>query len=149
MAPSGGTFPIDLATRIIRIGITNELKTSSIGIPMPYARCMPKIPKNAFHGLHVCFLGVCLEASTHANTKHDIGPRCGKVKQRTDHRTVKSLVYWFTSLIKVEMPISCHRGLAWFAILHLEALEKVLSIFFLTNKGAFIKLLDLKSKKEG
>jgi hypothetical protein len=28
-----------------------------------------------------------LKASTHAHTKHDIGPRCGKVQQATNYRS--------------------------------------------------------------
>src|SRR6185295_4739823 len=46
------------------------------------------------------------------------------------------------------MPIGSHRSLDWFCIFYTKFLQDILHIFILTHKGAFLELLDLKSKKE-
>jgi hypothetical protein len=91
---------------------------------------------------------VGLKPSTHTNTKHDIGPRCGKIKKRTDHRMVKLLVNRFTSLILVEMSIGRHWSLDRLTIIHLELPEDIISVLLLMNESPFLQLLDLKPKEE-
>jgi hypothetical protein len=45
------------------------------------------------------------------------------------------------------MPICSHRSLDGFGILHSKLLENILNILCLTNEGALLELLDLKSKE--
>jgi hypothetical protein len=45
------------------------------------------------------------------------------------------------------MPISSHGCLDGFAILHPKLLEYVLNVLCLTDEGALLELLDLKSKE--
>ena len=61
---------------------------------------------------------------------------------------IENLVNRFTSLIKVEMPISWHWSLDRLAIIHLEFLENILCILFLMDESPFLQLLDLKPKEE-
>jgi hypothetical protein len=96
----------------------------------------------------VRFLRVGLKLSTHTNIKHDIGPRCGKIKKRTNHRVVKLLVNRFTSLIQVEMSICRHWSLDRLTIIHLELLENIIIVLLLMNESPFLQLLDLKPKEE-
>jgi hypothetical protein len=39
-----------------------------------------EIPKNSFNSAKMSFLRILLKSSTHTDTKHDIGPRCGKIQ---------------------------------------------------------------------
>jgi hypothetical protein len=57
------------------------------------------------------------------------------------------LIYGFTSRVEVEMPISSHRCLDGFAILHPKLLKYILYVFCLADEGALLELLDLESKK--
>ena len=125
----------------------------------------PKRSKLAPLGYHKPMLGVCLRyrrilftaercdsfglAWKRAHTKHYIGPRCGKVKQRPYHRTIKRLINRFTVHIQVEMPIGCHGCLDWLALIHLEILQDIFSILFLMDECPFLQLFDLKTKEEG
>jgi hypothetical protein len=45
------------------------------------------------------------------------------------------------------MPIGSHRSLDGFDILHFKLLENILNVLCLANEGAFLELLDLKSKE--
>jgi hypothetical protein len=45
------------------------------------------------------------------------------------------------------MPICSHGNLDGFVILHSKLFENILNILYLTNEGALLELLDLKSKK--
>jgi hypothetical protein len=45
------------------------------------------------------------------------------------------------------MPICSHGCLDGFGILHYKLIEYVLSVLSLTNEGALLELLDLKSKE--
>src|SRR6266536_319889 len=61
---------------------------------------------------------------------------------------VNILVNRFAILSQVKMFTSRHGCSHTFAFLHVELLEKVLSILCLRNKGTFLSLLDLQTKKE-
>ena len=89
-----------------------------------------------------------LKSCTHANIKHDVGPRCGQIKQTPNHGSIRLLVNRIAALIKIKMSICSHRCLDRFSILHTKFLQYILHIFRLTHKCAFLELLDLKSKKE-
>jgi hypothetical protein len=45
------------------------------------------------------------------------------------------------------MPICSHRSLDGFGILHSKLFENILNVLCLANEGAFLELLNLKSKK--
>src|SRR6185437_14821378 len=95
-----------------------EVLLRSTRLPAKSESEYPKRSKLAPLGYHkpmlrVCLryrriLWVCLKAGTQAHTKHYIGPRCGKVKQRPYQRTIEGLINRFTVHIQVEMPIGCH-----------------------------------------
>src|SRR6185437_8839356 len=67
-------------------------KLAPLGVPQAYARGVLEIPKDPIHSREVRFIWVSLKAGTQAHTKHYIGPRCGKVKQRPYHRTIEGLI---------------------------------------------------------
>ena len=46
------------------------------------------------------------------------------------------------------MPICWHWSLDGLGIFHVKLLEHVFNVLYLTDEGAFLELLDLKSKKE-
>jgi hypothetical protein len=45
------------------------------------------------------------------------------------------------------MPICAHRSLDGFGIIHSKPLENILNVLCLSNEGALLELLDLKSKE--
>jgi hypothetical protein len=51
------------------------------------------------------------------------------------------------SYVEVEMPINSHVSLDGFGILHSKLLENILNVLSLADEGAFLELLDLKSKE--
>jgi hypothetical protein len=92
--------------------------------------------------------GCNLESYTHTHTKHDIGPRCTKVKQRTNHVAIYLLINRCAAHIKIKMTVSAHGGLNGLCIIHTKLLEYVISVLSLTYKCPIFDLLDLKSKKQ-
>jgi hypothetical protein len=89
-----------------------------------------------------------LESCTHTHTKHDITPRCTKVKQRSSHGAIYCLINRCAAHIKIKMTISAHESLDGLCIIHTKLLEYVTSILYLANENLIFNLLDLKSKKE-
>jgi hypothetical protein len=92
--------------------------------------------------------GCGLESCTHTHTKHDIGPRCTMVKQKSNHGAIYLLINLCVTYINIKMIISAHGSLDGLCIIHIKLLEYVTSILRLANKGSIFNLLDLKSKKE-
>ena len=85
---------------------------------------------------------------THAHAKHNIRPRCTKIKQRANHGTVYLLIHILPKMIRMKIDGSGNRRLATLGILKLESLEHVTSVLGLIDEGAFSQLFDLKTKKE-
>jgi hypothetical protein len=79
---------------------------------------------------------------------HDIGPRCTKINQRSNHGVIYLLTNRCAAHIKIKMIISAHGSLDGLCIIHTKLLEYVKSILRLANEGPIFDLLDLKSKKE-
>jgi hypothetical protein len=57
------------------------------------------------------------------------------------------MIYKFTFCVEIEMPICSHGCLDGFDILHSKLVEYVLNVLSLADEGAFLELLDLKSKE--
>jgi hypothetical protein len=92
---------------------------------------------------------VCgLESCTHTHTKYDIGPRCTKVKQKSNHGTIYLLINRCVAQIKIQMTISAHGSLDRFCLVHIKLFKYVMCVLGLANEGPFLDLLDLKSEKE-
>jgi hypothetical protein len=91
---------------------------------------------------------VCgLESCTHTYTKHDIGPRCTKVKQRSNQGAIYLLINRCAIHIKIKMTIGAHGSLDGFCLIHAKLLTYVMCILCLANEDPIFDLLDLKSKK--
>jgi hypothetical protein len=54
------------------------------------------------------FFWISLKSCTHAHTKHNIRPRCTKVKEGSYHGAIYLLIHILSSLIKVKMSIGWH-----------------------------------------
>jgi hypothetical protein len=92
--------------------------------------------------------GCGLESCTHTHTKHDIGPRCTKVKQGSNHVAIYLLINRCVTQIKIKMTISAHGSLDGLCLIHVKLLEYVTCVLGLANESPLFGLLDLKSKKE-
>src|SRR5207237_323365 len=121
----------------------------TFGVPQAKTRGVSKVSKDSFNSLFMGFFRISLIASTHAHTKHYIGPRSGKVKKTTNHGAIKLLVCGFTLQIGFNLPIGSHWGFDFLAILYAEALEEVMNILLLMYEYAILHLLDLKTKEHG
>jgi hypothetical protein len=88
-----------------------------------------------------------LKSCTHIHTKHDIGSRCTKVKQRFNHRAIYLLINRYATHIKIKMTNSAYVSLNGLCLVHAKLLEYVTSILRLANESPILDLLDLKSKK--
>src|SRR6185312_17541820 len=96
----------------------------------------------------MAFLRISFKSCINAHTKHNIRPRCTKVKQRSNHGAIYLLIHRFSIFIKIEMSIHGHRCLDWFSIGHVKLLEHITCILGLTYESSFLQLLDLKTKEE-
>jgi hypothetical protein len=96
----------------------------------------------------MAIFGCVLKSCTHTHTKHDIGPRCTKVKQRFNYGAIYLLINRCVTHIKIKMNISSHGSLDGLCIIHIKLLQYVTSIHRLANEGSIFDLLDLKFKKE-
>ena len=94
------------------------------------------------------FFRISLKSCTHGHTKHNIGPRCTKVKEGSNHGAIYLLIDVLSSLIKVKMSISWHRCLDRLSFVHVKLLQHVIGVLGLSYERAILELLDLKSKKE-
>src|SRR6185503_222128 len=95
------------------------------------------------------FFWISLKSCTHAHTKHNIGPRCTKVKKGSNHGAIYLLIHGLTIFIEIEMPIGWHGSFDGLGIFHVKLLEHILDVLGLTNESAILELLDLKSEEEG
>ena len=94
------------------------------------------------------FFRISLKSYTHAHTKHNIGPRCTKVKEGSNHGAIYLLIDVLSSLIKVKMSIGWHRCLDGLGLVQVKLVQHVIGVLGLTYKRAILELLDLKSKEE-
>jgi hypothetical protein len=97
----------------------------------------------------MAIFGCGSECCTHTHTKHDIGPRSTKVKQRSNHGVIYLLINQCAAQIKIKMTISAHGSLDGLCIIHAKPLEYVTCVLGLANERPLFGLLDLKPKKEG
>src|SRR3954467_12599932 len=97
---------------------------------------MNQILKYSFDSHNVALLWCGLKSCTHSHTQHDIRPRCTKVEQGTDHRTILPLVYLFVVWVEVKLTLEWHGGLGSFKTIILEPLEHVLNVFGLVTEGS-------------
>jgi hypothetical protein len=96
----------------------------------------------------MAIFGCGLESCTHTHTKHDIRPRCTKVKQRSNHGAIYLSINRCAFQIKIKMIISAHGSPDGLCLVHAKLLEYVMCILHLANESSLFGLLDLKSKKE-
>jgi hypothetical protein len=96
----------------------------------------------------MAIFGCGLKSCTHTHTKHDIRPRCTKVKKGSNHGAIYLLINRCVIQIKIKISISAHRSLDGLCIVYAKLLEYVTCVLYLTNESPFFSLLDLKSKKE-
>ena len=94
------------------------------------------------------FFWISLKSCTHAHTKHNIGPRCTKLKEGSNHGAIYLLINVLSSLIKVKMTICWHRYLDGLGFIHVKLLQHIIGVLGLTYEHAILELLDLKSKEE-
>ena len=94
------------------------------------------------------FFRIGLKSCTYAHAKHNIGPRCTKVKKGSNHGAIYLLIDVLSSLIKVKMSIGWHRCLDGLGFIHVKLLQHVIGVLGLTYERAILELLDLKSKEE-
>jgi hypothetical protein len=64
-----------------------------------------------------------LKSCTHTHAKHNIGPRCTKVKQRTNHEALYLLINQLTAHVKIKMTICAHVSLDGLSLVHAKLLE--------------------------
>src|SRR3954471_5421529 len=108
---------------------------------------MNQISKDSFDSHYVTLFWCGLKSCTHAHTQHDIRPRCTKIQQRTNHRTILPLVYLFTIRVEVKLTLEWHGGLGSFKTIILEPLEHVLSIFGLVDEVPLDNCFTSKPRK--
>jgi hypothetical protein len=64
-----------------------------------------------------------LKSCTHTQTKYNIGPRCTKVKQRTNHGAVYLLINQLIAHVKIKMTIYAHGSLDGLNLVPAKLLE--------------------------
>jgi hypothetical protein len=96
----------------------------------------------------MALFGRGLKSCTHTHTKHDIRPRCTKIKQETNDRAIYLLINRCATHIKIKMTVGTHESLDGGCLIHVKLLEDIMSVLSLANEGSIFKLLDLKSKKK-
>jgi hypothetical protein len=89
-----------------------------------------------------------LESYTHTYTKHDIRPRCTKVKQTSNHGAIYLLINGCATRVKIKMTVGTLGSLDGLCIIHTKLLEYIMSIHCLAYKYPIFDLFDLKSMKE-
>ncbi|KAE8779331.1 hypothetical protein D1007_47665 [Hordeum vulgare] len=104
---------------------------------------MSQISKDSFDCHIVAFLWRGLKSCTDSHTQHDIGSRCTKVKQGSNHGAIYLLIHGFTIGITVELAFGWHGKFDW-----LEPLEHVLSVLGLFDECSFSSLFNFKPEKE-
>src|SRR3954469_18255526 len=105
-------------------------------IPQAEVWGMNQISKDSFDSHNVAFLWCGLKPCTHAHTQHDTRPRCTKIQQRTNHRTILPLVYHFAVRVEVKLALERHGCLVPLEIIKLEPLEHVVSVFCFVDEGS-------------
>src|SRR3954471_2764913 len=108
---------------------------------------MNQISKDSFDSHYVTLLWYGLKSCTHAHTQHDIRPRCTKIQQRTNHRTILPLVYLFAIRVEVKFALEGHGRLGPLEIIKLEPLEHVLSVFCFIDEGPLDNCFTSKPRK--
>jgi hypothetical protein len=81
------------------------------------------------------FLGCGLKSCTHTYTKHNIGPRCTKIKQGAYDGVIYLLIHQFSTHIKIKVSICAHESLDEFCLVHAKLLENIMCILGLAKKG--------------
>ena len=74
------TLSLNFASHIIRVRISNQLKSCSFRIPQSSILCMLQIPQYSLYCLQMTFSWWGLKSSTHAYTKHHIWPWYGHIE---------------------------------------------------------------------